>query len=949
MRFRWGDCALDREGRSLARGGRPVAVQPLVFDLLVLLLQNRSRVVAEEVLRRELWPGVRVTDASLRRVVKEARRAVGDDGERQDQIETLRGRGLRFAAPVTTEDGWDTSFVGRGDLVEALEQTLEAVLSGIGAVTLLHGPAGIGKTRTLLEFGARAEARGMHVLRGAGRLGAEGDAFHPWLEIGGDFGVEELLRDARGGDDRAVEADSRRFARFREVARVFASHASERPLLIALDDLQFADADSLALLRYLATALRSSRIWLLASFRSGALAGEGRLPELTALGAETSSQVVAMRGLGADELRAVVQNQLRVEVGARTAALLSARTEGNPLFALEVARSAHADEKSLRDDASRQLGAELVTRIEPLLARRTSALRAETKQLLTAAAAIGSEFDPALVQAAEGCSARSLKRALDEATAAALLDPAFGGKRRFAHPLFAEALYAELAARPDDATAQHLRIAESLERLAVPEPFLLARHFLAARPRASAARILPFLRAAAREAMRRVAVADAELWYRRAIELAEQGGAQASELCDLLVALGDVVITGDGLHAARVFYERAIRLAAREGDSLWVARASLAYAHRPFSMEAQAPVLEWLGAAHAAPCEDLSLRALVAARLGAEYAVAGPEHAVRSSAFLAEGLSIARQLGDAFTLGRVLTDQSLVTFSADEPRAWLSLSEEIARRGREGRDLEIEFRGLYGTVMGHMQLGERTAAEEAFSDCQRFALEHASHFTNAITRGMEAMFSLLDGRFAEARAAIDAEEKEARAASSRGLTAVVMGQRFWLSVEEGQPASLVPTLEAIRAQFPRALLLAAVIALGQALDGMIDPARTSLGRVVEGLPSLARDWSRLPTLAVAAEAAFRVRAPEAAGALEHELEPYGPLHALNPNASIYLGSIWHALGWTAAARGARREAIERFERALLAHQTLRSEPWCARTARAIDEVKRTDRPVRLVS
>ena len=197
MRFRWGDCVVDREGRSLTRAGQPVPVQPLVFDLLLVLLQHRSRVVADEVLRREVWRGAHVTDAALRRVTKEARRAIGDDGQQQEQIKTVRGRGLLFAADVAVEDGWDTRFVGRRDLLTELEHTLEAVTDGRGAVTLLIGPAGIGKTRTLAELAARADARGLRVWSGSGRAGAVGEAFHPWLDAAEDPEIGELLRQGK--------------------------------------------------------------------------------------------------------------------------------------------------------------------------------------------------------------------------------------------------------------------------------------------------------------------------------------------------------------------------------------------------------------------------------------------------------------------------------------------------------------------------------------------------------------------------------------------------------------------------------------------------------------------------------------------------------------------------------------------------------------------------------
>ena len=81
--YAFGECELDEARRALARRGREVRLQPKVLDLLLFLLRHRERVVPKEVLFRELWPDVIVTEASLTRLVKEARRAVGDDGRRQ--------------------------------------------------------------------------------------------------------------------------------------------------------------------------------------------------------------------------------------------------------------------------------------------------------------------------------------------------------------------------------------------------------------------------------------------------------------------------------------------------------------------------------------------------------------------------------------------------------------------------------------------------------------------------------------------------------------------------------------------------------------------------------------------------------------------------------------------------------------------------------------------------
>jgi DNA-binding winged helix-turn-helix (wHTH) protein len=120
------DFQLDQASRSLLRAGRSVALQPKVFDLLVFLLRHHTQVVPHDVLLRALWPDTSVTQASLTRLVKEARRAVGDDGRTQAVIRTLHGRGYRFVAEVQSLDGDANGEEER--TLELARQSLEANL-----------------------------------------------------------------------------------------------------------------------------------------------------------------------------------------------------------------------------------------------------------------------------------------------------------------------------------------------------------------------------------------------------------------------------------------------------------------------------------------------------------------------------------------------------------------------------------------------------------------------------------------------------------------------------------------------------------------------------------------------------------------------------------------------------------------------------------------------------
>jgi TolB-like protein/DNA-binding winged helix-turn-helix (wHTH) protein/predicted Zn-dependent protease len=101
MVYHFADCELDERLYQLRREGALVAVEPKVFGVLAYLVHHHDRVISKDELLEKLWPGQVVGEAALSRCIGAARKAVGDDGDRQAIIETQHGRGYRFIAPVT--------------------------------------------------------------------------------------------------------------------------------------------------------------------------------------------------------------------------------------------------------------------------------------------------------------------------------------------------------------------------------------------------------------------------------------------------------------------------------------------------------------------------------------------------------------------------------------------------------------------------------------------------------------------------------------------------------------------------------------------------------------------------------------------------------------------------------------------------------------------------------
>ncbi len=162
--YRFNDIEIDPASREVLRAGVAVHLEPQAFDLLVLLIEHRDRVLTKIDLLDGVWGHRFLSDANLTTRVKEVRRAVGDDGTSQHTIQNVRGRGYRFIAPLA-DDGparlaGPVALIGRED--DAARVT--AALRTQPLVTLL-GPGGAGKTalaRTILSDARVGGTDGAH-------------------------------------------------------------------------------------------------------------------------------------------------------------------------------------------------------------------------------------------------------------------------------------------------------------------------------------------------------------------------------------------------------------------------------------------------------------------------------------------------------------------------------------------------------------------------------------------------------------------------------------------------------------------------------------------------------------------------------------------------------------------------------------------------------------------
>lgn len=137
MIYRFGSCEIDALARELRVDGRVVETEPKAFALLVHLVENRERAVSKDELLAAIWPHQIVSETALTRAIMKARRALGDDSNRQSAIRTVHGHGYRFVAVLEAASGNDAAAIGVPDTSRTTERDRRLVFAGIGVVAFI--------------------------------------------------------------------------------------------------------------------------------------------------------------------------------------------------------------------------------------------------------------------------------------------------------------------------------------------------------------------------------------------------------------------------------------------------------------------------------------------------------------------------------------------------------------------------------------------------------------------------------------------------------------------------------------------------------------------------------------------------------------------------------------------------------------------------------------------
>lgn len=766
--------------------------------------------------------------------------------------------------------------LGREREVEELLEALRSAERGTGALVLLVGEAGIGKTRLANDFAREAGACGAQVTWGRAWEAGGAPAYWPWIEALRPFAgvtarateaerariapLANLMPEIEGCEapKPAADAAQDRFRLFEAVATFLALVARDQPLVVLLDDMHVADCSSLTLLHFVARTLHASRVVVVATYRDV----EARLsPEVgDALGrVAREGRYLALRRLGREEIASWVAAEGICDVDT-----LYSTTEGNPLFVVEMFRLAR-DRGVASCEAPR-----LPDGVRDVIRARLLLLSAPARALLAAASVLGRTLDLGIAASLVDQPLTAVRDLAAEAVRSNVLADV-GDRCSFSHILIREVLYRDL---PAERRAElHARVAHALldERAADPSASLAeaVHHLIAAAPVVPPDEAINWARRGAERATRRLAFEEAAELLSRATELLPAG--RDVEKCDLLLELAAARVGAGQATLGRETALSAAGLARSMGDADRLARSALCFGSVFVIAQVHRVLVELLEEALAAlPAEDSPLRARLLARLAAALQPAhDPEHPITLAR---QAIDMARRVADEPTRLEVLVAGTSAMLFFGDPRERLPLDAELVSIATRAGDRLAVLRGLMRLVFDYLEQGDTAHADgiiAEYDDLSRAVDLPAFRWRAPVMRAMRVMmegkYEVAEELCAEA-AVIASRVDDANAAGTLAMQALARAyfQGKLDELEARLPSVLDLVSRAADPFYTRAFRAGMLTRLGRA-----EETREDLGALALQDPPL----RGRPMHVWAADACLALGHAEAAAKLVTVLEP----------------------------------------------------------------------------
>jgi DNA-binding SARP family transcriptional activator/tetratricopeptide (TPR) repeat protein len=860
--------------------------------------------------------------------------------------------------------------IGRADELAQLEDewALACREARSGRLVLLAGDAGIGKTTLTADIARRVHEEGAIVL--AGRSPRETVvAYQPILEALRHWALNASLSDLRAtareyGSELARlipelrrrapdlppppadEPETERYRLFEAVVGLLTELSRSAPVLLVLDDLQWADRPTLLLLRHLARATSPARVLILGAYRSTER-GDTFNSALTELMRERLASELEIKGLSEADTAELVALRAGETPSRSFAHALYEETEGNPFFVEEILR--HLLEAGVRAGsatASELQSFGLPEGVKQVIAWRLRRLEAPAIELLRVAAVIGRDVDAALLERVVLLAEEDFLSALEEALAAGLLveSDEKPDSYVFSHALIRETLYEGMSV-PRRARI-HKRVGEAIEAAQgrrqgryLPE---LAHHFTrAVADEEDAEEAITYALRAAEQATTMLAHEEAAEHYARALDVQRRFQPEAAaRRCELLVALGEARVRGGERAQASTAFREAAALAEQLGDGDALARAAIGASRRyvqPPGVVDTELIAMIERALELNPDRTLGRVRLLSCLCGALYYSPDRE---RMAALSQEAEQIAAELDDPEARAYAYGAQRRVLWDPPHLQQRVEASTEMLTLARQIGNLELQLQAHAWLVVDLLERGDREAVDaqmEAFKAGAERLRQPLFEWNLLLWQGMRA---LLAGSLDRA------DQLAAKALAAGGPAEAVTATQYYaiqllaIRREQGRMGELEQAAHRLVADNPGRPAWRAALANLLCEEGRLAEAEEEFERLAaDDFEDVPRDLDWMIAMTLLSDVCADLGDARRAALLYAMLEPYADVNVVIGFAAVCLGSAASFLGKLAATMGEPELAAQHFERALAINRELPAPACLARTqvdyARAI--------------
>jgi tetratricopeptide (TPR) repeat protein len=514
-----------------------------------------------------------------------------------------------------------SKFVGRADEVKYLQGKLQQARAGKGSLVMVSGEAGVGKTRLVDEVGRHATEAGFlyltgkcisqkdaapylpfldalknHVSLGDGGMGSDDDRMPVGLAAGMagrsssyDSGVVSMgfipMAEEQSPQFK-MDAQSERDKMFNTLTQQIIGLSKEQPVLLFIDDLQWADNASLQLLHYVARNVGEARVLVCGAYRPSELKATQTLPLVEMLRRMNQEKIYEEIELERFELREIgtmVKDILGIEdVPEKFIGKLYDESEGNPFFVEEVLRALVEEGIVKKDSYVWDSGVDLSSiripgTIKDVISRRVARMDENTKKVLMYAAVIGNRFNFEVLHRVTGMDVNELLDAIDKLMSVDIIreDRSSADETYiFDHKQTASVIYEEMS--KSRVRLMHKQVGDITEEVYATRldevVYPLARHFALGRENQKAYK---YNLLAGDKARRLLAYYEAIEYYNQAIRLLSgmppaQGAESKRETARLQGEIGLLLFDLGDWGAALPSYEQAVQNARQVGDKILV-------------------------------------------------------------------------------------------------------------------------------------------------------------------------------------------------------------------------------------------------------------------------------------------------------------------------------------------------------------------------------------------